>query len=216
MKFRLSFETERRLRRMAVPNLMNYIVGGMALCYVLMMAIPGLYGMLGLSRAAIFRGQIWRLATFVFLPSGGSVISMLISLYFYWMIGSTLERQWGTFKFNLFYFTGVLGAILSALITGRAGNSYLNLSMFLVFASMFPDYQVLLFYILPIKMKYLAYLDWAIFAFDLLTGSWPAKVAIIASLINFFIFFGPDILDRIRRRRGNNVQRNFRNYYRNR
>ena len=202
MKFRLSFATERRLRRMAVPNLMNYIVGGMALCYVLMTMIPGLYGWLGLYRAAIFRGQIWRLATFVFLPSGGSIISMLISLYFYWMIGSSLERQWGTFKFNLFYFTGVIGAILAALITGRASNSYLNLSMFLVFASMFPDYQVLLFFILPIKMKYLALVNVVLYILMFLTGSWSDRVTILLCLANVFLFVGGDLINTVRREMG--------------
>lgn len=208
---KLSFQTERRLRRMAVPNLMNYIVGGMAICYVLMMVMPGLYSLLGLSRAAVFRGQIWRLVTFIFIPGGTSVFSLLLSLYFYWMIGSTLESQWGTFKFNLFYFTGVIGAILAALITGYSNNSYLNLSMFLVFASMFPDYQVLLFFILPVKMKYLALLDVALYLWMFLTGGWSTRVTILLCLANVFLFVGGDLINTVRREMGYwKTRRNFR------
>lgn len=208
---KLSFQTERRLRRMAVPNLMNYIVGGMAICYVLMMAVPGLYNWLWLSRAGLLRGELWRLVTFIFIPGGTSVISLLLSLYFYWTIGSTLERQWGTFKFNLFYFTGVIGAILAALITGYSNNSYLNLSMFLVFASMFPDYQVLLFFILPIKMKYLALLDVALYLWMFLTGGWSARVTILLCLANVFLFVGGDLINTVRREMGYwKTRRNFR------
>lgn len=202
MLLKMSFEMQRRLRRLSVRNLMNYIVGGMALCYVLAMFVPGVYSLLSLSRAAVFRGQIWRLVTFVFLPSGGSMIGVLLSLYFYWMIGSTLESQWGTFKFNLFYFVGVLGSILAALITGYSDNTYLNLSLFLAFASLFPDYQVLLFFFLPIKMKYLALLDVVLYAWLFITGGWSARVTILLCLANVFLFVGGDFINTARREMG--------------
>lgn len=199
---KLSFDMERKLRRYSIPNLMNYIVGGMALCYVLAMFFPGIYSYLYLSRAALFRGQIWRLVTFIFVPTTSGVFFLLLSLYFYWMIGTTLENQWGTFKFNLFYFVGVLGSILAALITGYAENSYLNLSLFLAFASMFPDYQVMLFFILPVKMKYLAILDIVLYVWLFITGGWSARVTILLCLANVFLFVGGDFINTLRREAG--------------
>ena len=198
----MSFEMQRKLRRLSVRNLMNYIAGGMAVCYVLMMFIPGLYSQLMLSRAAVLRGQIWRLVTFVFLPSSTSIIGFLLSVYFYWMIGSTLENQWGTFKFNLFYFTGVIGSLLAALLTGYSDNTYLNLSLFLAFASLFPDYQVLLFFFLPVKMKYLAILDVVLYLWLFLTGGWSARVTILLCLANVFLFVGGDFINTMRREMG--------------
>lgn len=211
------YKLERKFGRFGITNLMLYVVTTMLFVAIFDMVIGfPLSHWFSLIPSLVAQGQIWRLITFIFLPPASTPLALVLSLYFYYIMGSTLERVWGTFRFNLYYLFGIVGCILAGLISGYGTNMYLNLSLFLAFAYLFPDHQVLLFYIIPIKMKYLAYLDWAIFAFDLLTGSWPAKVAIIASLINFFIFFGPDILDRIRRRRGNNVQRNFRNYYRNR
>lgn len=193
---------QRKLRRLSVRNLMNYIVGGMALCYVLMMFIPGLYGQLMLSRTDVLHGQIWRLITFIFLPTGGGMIGFLLSLYFYWLIGSSLENQWGTFKFNLFYFVGAIGSILAAFITGYSDNTYLNLSLFLAFASLFPDFQVLLFFFLPVKMKYLALLDVALYLWLFITGGWSARVTILLCLANVILFVGGDFLNTMRREMG--------------
>lgn len=161
------------------------------------------------------RGQIWRLFTFIFVPPASSVLTLALALYFYYFIGSTLERVWGTFRFNVYYLCGLLGCMAAGLITGYGSNDYLNLSLFLAFAYLFPNHEVLLFFIIPIKMKYLAYLDWALFAISLIFGSWASRAAVIASLINFFLFFGPDIWYQIKMRRGNATQRNFRKYYRN-
>jgi membrane associated rhomboid family serine protease len=211
------YKLERRFGRFGITNLMLYIVTTMLFVAIFDMVIGfPLSRWLALIPAYVMQGQIWRLITFIFLPPATSPLALVLSLYFYYIMGSTLERVWGTFRFNLYYLFGMVGCIIAGLITGYGTNVYLNLSLFLAFAYLFPEHKVLLFYVIPIKMKYIAYLDWALFALELLTGSWSAKAAVIASLINFFIFFGPDIVERIRRRRGNDVQRNFRNYYRNR
>ena len=207
---------ERRFRRFGIPNLMLYIVTTMLFVAIFDMVIGfPLSSWIALVPSLVAKGQIWRLITFIFLPPASSPITLIISLYFYYFIGSTLERVWGTFRFNVYYICGILGCIIAGLLTGYGTNTYLNLSLFLAFAYLFPEQQVLLFYIIPIKIKYLAYLDWALFAVSLIFGSWSTRGAIIASLINFFLFFGPDIMDFIRTRRGNSVQRNFRKYYRN-
>ena len=131
-------------------------------------------------------------------------------LYFYYMIGTTLENEWGSFKFNLYYLFGMVGTIIAAFITGYGTSFYLNLSLFLGFAYLFPDVEVHLFLILPIKIKWLAYLNWAFFAFTILFGSMGERLAVIASLINFFIFFGKDLIDYIKfRRRYGNTRKNF-------
>ena len=211
------YKLERRFGRFGITNLMLYIVTTMLFVAIFDMVIGfPLSRWLALIPAYVMQGQIWRLITFIFLPPATSPLALVLSLYFYYIMGSTLERVWGTFRFNLYYLFGMVGCMIAGLITGYGTNVYLNLSLFLAFAYLFPEHKVLLFYVIPIKMKYIAYLDWALFALELLTGSWSAKAAVIASLINFFIFFGPDIVERIRRRRGNDVQRNFRNYYRNR
>lgn len=182
---------ERKLRRFCIPNLMTYIVIGMALVFVADMLLPvNLYGLLSLDMSKVAAGEVWRLITFVFLPPSTSLIWIIFSLYFYWMIGSGLEAQWGSFRFNVFYLVGVLGSIVSALITGSAVNTYLNLSLFLAFAAVYPNFEVRVFMILPVKMKYLALLDLVLYVWLFITGKWDTRLAILFSLANVILFFG--------------------------
>ena len=155
---------------------------------------------------ALLKGELWRIITYVFVPTSSGIFWLLISLYFYYWIGSTLERQWGTAKFNLYYISGalltVLGVVLASLITGNpyltaAGTGYVNLSMFFAFAFLFPDTTVLLFFILPVRMKWLAYLDGALFAFDIIKAigahNWAGVVLPIVALLNFAVFIWPEV-----------------------
>lgn len=207
---------ERKLGRFAIPNLMLYITATILVVYLAdFMLGMGIAGYLTLTRAAVFSGQVWRLITFIFVPPTYSVVSLLFSLYFYYIIGSGLEAQWGSFRFNLYYFCGMVGAILAAMITGYGSATYLNLSLFLAFAALFPDFQVLLFFLFPIKVKYLAYLDWGLFAislaFALIGRDWGTVGAIVASIANYFLFFGGDIARYFRdKKRYGAVRRNFR------
>lgn len=190
---------ERKYRRYAIPHLMNYIVMGMGLVFVmdyLLAPLTGfrLSGFCAFSRAAVTHGQVWRLLTFVFMPPDSSLLWIVFSLYFYWLIGSALENQWGAFKFNVYYLCGIVGAILSGFITGYSTNSYLNLSLFLAFALMFPDYEVLVFFILPVKMKYLALLSSLSIILSFVVGSLSTKVAIAFALLNVILFFGNDAI----------------------
>ena len=122
----------------------------------------------------------------------------MFSLYFYCLIGNLLEREWGTFKFTFFYLVGVIGTILGAVFTGTATNSFLNLSLFFAFAAVYPDFQVMLFFLIPIKVKYLALVDAAYFAVVLVLGTWPTRVSILMSLINVALFFGGDFFRTVR------------------
>lgn len=200
---------ERKINKFAIHNLMYYIVALTGLVFILYM----FFGYEFISRLyffpdAILNGEIWRIITFVFIPPSFSPLWIIFALYFYYMIGRTLEQQWGTARFNLYYMFGVIGTVAASLLTGTIGMpTYLNLSLFLAFAHLFPDFQVLLFLIIPVKMKYLAYLNWFFFAFTILTGSMSDRVAAIVALANFFIFFYGDFTRGVKRRVSNNDTR---------
>ncbi len=194
------YRLEYKYGRNAIPNLMLTVVIGMALVYVADLLNPTIHlsSYLYLSREALLRGQVWRLLTFIFLPPNSRPLFIVLSLYFYYWIGGSLEHTWGSFRFNIYYLFGVIGAIVACFITGSADNFYLNMSLFFAFAVLYPDMQVMLFFIIPIKIKWLALLDAVLFVFMFIVGSWPTRLAIIMSLINFFLFFGPDFISRIR------------------
>lgn len=209
---------ERKCGRVAIPNLMLLIVGGMFFVFLCDLLLPELQVSywIALDRDLVFQGQVWRLITFIFAPTSNSIIWILFSLYFYYLAGSGLEGQWGSFRFNVYYLVGILGAIIAAMITGSGSNSYLNLSLFFGFAALYPNFQILLFFFIPIKIKYLAYLDALLFLVSLIFGSWPQRAAILFSLLNFLLFFGGDFFGKIRlwiqsRRRRKEFQSYFNN-----
>lgn len=200
---RINYDLERKLRRYAIGNLMKYIVIGQGIVFALMYIWPTLgyqlYSLISLTRAGLMRGQIWRLVTFVFTPPSSSPIFILFALYFYYMIGLGLENQWGKVRFSLYYGVGMLGSIIAALITGYGSNMFLNLSLFFAYAALYPDEQVLLFMFLPIKMKYLALADAALYLYYFIVGGASTRVTIVLCLLNVFLFLGGDIINTIRR-----------------
>ena len=199
----INYNLERRLRRYAISNLMKYIVFGQGIVFLLLYIWPSLgaqvYSMISLSRYQLLRGQLWRLVTFVFVPPSSSPLFILFALYFYYMIGLGLESRWGKVKFNLYYAVGMVGAWITCLLTGYADNTFLNLSLFFGFAALFPNEEVLLMMILPIKMKYLALFDAAIYVYYFLIGSASTRLSIIFCLLNVFLFLGGDLIHTIRR-----------------
>lgn len=200
---RIHFDLERKLRRYAISDLMKYIVIGQGIVFALLYIWPTLgyqlYSLITLTRTGLMRGQIWRLVTFIFVPPSSSPIFILFALYFYYMIGVGLENQWGKVKFNLYYLVGMLGSIIAALITGYADNTFLNLSLFFAYAALYPDEQVLLFMILPIKMKYLALVDAALYLYYFIVGTASTRITIMLCLLNVALFLGGDIINTIRR-----------------
>ncbi len=199
---------ERKYGRYAIDNLMKIIVVGMGLVYAVdLISAPMNQGVgtlsqfFAFSRPLILRGQIWRLITFIFVPPASSPLFILITLYFYWLIGQYLEQYWGAFRFNVYYLCGMLGAIIAGFITGYSTNYYLNLSLFLAFATFQPDLEVLLFFILPVKIKWLALVALASLTYMLFTSPWSGKLALVMSLINLIIFFGPDLVQEIKQLR---------------
>lgn len=189
---------ERKFGRIAISGLMTYIVILNGFVYILNLLNPAFVYKIDLIPELVMKGEVWRLFTYIFIPMlGSSLIFIVFVLYFYYMIGSALEHEWGSFRFNLYYFIGMLGTTIAAFITGGGGTAtYLNLSLFLAFARIFPDYELLIFFFLPVKVKYLAWLNWALFAWTVLTGDLSMKLAVMVSVVNYFIFFGRDIFTR--------------------
>ncbi|MCL2235781.1 MAG: hypothetical protein FWB98_05010 [Defluviitaleaceae bacterium] len=185
---------QKKFGKFAINNLMMYIVAGMAILFVADLFFGGVLSMFAFSTALISEGEFWRVITFILIPPSDSVIFIIFALYFYWLIGSSLEGQWGAFRFNMFYLVGILGTIAAGLLTGFATNFYLNMSLFLAFALLFPNFQVRLFFVIPVKMKWLAILNLVFFAFEFITGDWSVRVALLVSLGNIVLFFGKDFI----------------------
>lgn len=189
--------------RFGIPNLMLYVVIGNALVYIIsqMDTTHQFLYYLYFSPSLILRGEIWRLFTFIFVPSTSGMLWLAIFLYFYYFIGSTLEREWGIGKFTIYYLSGILLTIIYCFIVGlitgapflAVDASYINLSMFFAFAVLFPETRVLLFFIIPLKIKYLAILDAVFFGISIITNPFPMNLLPLVAIANFFIFCGEQL-----------------------
>lgn len=196
---------ERKFGRYAIRNLMSIIIGGNAAVFFVTLASPqtSIVGKIALIPQLVLRGEVWRLITFIFIPPTFSLLWALFVFYFYYLVGTSLESEWGSFKFNVYYLVGIVGTALSAFISGQGVTAfYLNLSLFLAFAYIFPNFEVLLFFIIPVKVKYLAWLNAAFLGFTFLTGPLSVKLSVAAALLNFVLFFGKDIIQTVRLRGG--------------
>jgi hypothetical protein len=161
-------------------------------------------------RTLILSGQVWRIISFVFVPLTGSPIFMLIYLYFIYFISRDVERAWGGFFFNMFYLIGVLGTIIGGFIAGSASIVFINLSIFLAFAIMAPNAVFLLFFIIPVKAKYLAIVDLILLGVGFIMGGLSVKIAILVSLLNIAVFFWNDFYPKIRDKfRYRKIRQNF-------
>lgn len=192
---------ERKYGKYAIHGLMKYIVAiNLGVFLFATMGFSNLVSNLFLIPSKVFEGQIWRIITFVFVPMSSSPVWILFTLYFYYIIGMGLEQAWGSFRFNVYYIIGVLATAAVTLLFGALGINfigsaeYLNLTLFLAFATIYPNHEVLLFFILPIKMKYLALFDGLLLIAEFIGGGLGVKVLLVASLANYLIFFGGDFL----------------------
>ena len=190
--------------RFGIRRLMLYLVIGNIAVYLLtMMDSTGLvYQSLYFSGARILRGEVWRVVTYLLVPGGGSLFLFLIEMYFYYWIGSSLETEWGAGKFTIYYLSGALlqaifGVVLTLILKQDIVISarYLNLSMFFAFATLFPNVMVLFFFIIPMKIKWLAYLDAALFVYEIVTTSFPVNLLPVVAVLNYLIFCGGWLFD---------------------
>ena len=187
-------------RYKGIPNLMLYIAVGTAIVYLVgqMAGDYTLYSILCFHRESILQGQIWRLFTYplTYGTGNGSLLLIGISLLCYYSLGRAMENTWGTLKFNLFYVTGmILMDIYCLIFGGQANVTYLNLSLFLSYATMYPDTHFLLFFFIPVKAWIFALFNLIIVFLDLFTLSFPYNLFSVISLANYFLFFGADVLN---------------------
>ncbi len=188
--------------RLSIPGLMRYIVIGNVLVFLLDLFSSGGAalgtGLFSFNANAILHGQVWRVITFIFVPyTSRNLFLFLLTLYFYYFIGTALEREWGANKFTIFYFFGVILNILIGFLVGTASMYYVNMSMFFAFATLYPDLQFLLFFIIPVKAKWLAWIDGAYFAIAvvrfLIAGQFLYALIPIVAVLNYLLFFASDI-----------------------
>lgn len=184
-------------RNKGIRNLMLYVVLGSALMYVMSMVDPSnaLYYLFCFDRTAILQGQVWRLITYPFCFSGGNVLLTVLIFMCYYSLGQAIENIWGTFRFNIFYFTGILLMDIYCMIFGGAASAtYLNMSLFLAYATLFPDAQFLIFFIIPVKAWVLALIDLITIILGLF-APFPMNLFPVIALGNYFLFFGKDVLN---------------------
>ncbi|MDP4092395.1 MAG: hypothetical protein Q8920_03450 [Bacillota bacterium] len=191
---------ERKFGRFAIKGLMYYIVILNAVVFLLMhidnQKAYTILDKLMLDPSRVLHGEVWRIFSFVLIPPDtSSPFWIIFVLYFYYMIGTALEHEWGSFKFNVYYLIGILVTAAASFITGIGSTAlYLNLSLFLAFAYIYPNYEILLFFILPVKVKYLAWIEVGYVVYAVITEPLYMKIAAIVSLLNFVIFFGKAII----------------------
>lgn len=187
-----------RHRDKGISNLMLYIALGNALVCIMSLIDSSntLYYILRFDRNAILQGQIWRLFTYALTFDSGNILYTAIALVCYYSLGRAMENSWGTLKFNLFYLTGILMMDTYCMIFGGYANvGYLNLSLFLSYATMYPDAQFLLMFIIPVKAWIFALLDLVLVVIGLLANPFPTNLFSVISLANYFLFFGKDVLN---------------------
>ena len=197
---------ERKIGRYALPNLTVYLLAGYVIGYGIIYLMPNMIGWLTLEPALILRGQVWRIISWVLIPPTTNLISLFFLVLLYYSLGTALERTWGTFRYNVYIFSGILFTVIAVFILygvfffmygaevslssiGLVSTNYITMSIFLAFAAIYPDMEVMLYFVLPIKMKWMAIVYAAMALYYFITGGIVSRVAIAASLLNFVIFF---------------------------
>ncbi len=200
---------EKRLGPYALPNITLWFLLGQVMVYFAQYAGPladngrgmRIAERLSLIPTEVLAGEWWRLATFPFLaPLSQWPLLILFYFYLFYLIGTTLENVWGAFRLNVFLLLGYVATIAAAFLTeaiqpgaGAFTYEYVYGSMFLAFARLFPDFEMMLFFILPVKIKWLARIQWFFYLLTLVLGTWPDRLMVLAAVFNFVVFFGSDI-----------------------
>jgi len=191
---------------------MLFIVLTTAAVFILGVSGNGIIGFLFFHPELILIGQVWRLITWIVIPVGGNIFFAVITLFFYYFIGSSLEREWGAGKFTIFYFSGVILNVLYGFIAFFFVRSsaqlatitpvYLNLSMLFAFATLFPDYPIRLFFLIQIKIKWLALFSAAFFLYEIIAGLVSGYIFIalipLIAILNYILICGDELFAHIR------------------
>jgi hypothetical protein len=185
---------ERAFGRFALPGVSLYLVIGQVGVYLLAM-LRGLDPSILLFVPELVRHEPWRLVTFLFIPPNANFIFIAFAWWMFFLMGNALEAYWGAFRYNLFLLLGYVLTVGLAFIVPESvvTNQFLAGSVFLAFAYLNPEFEIMLFFILPLKIRWLALFAWAVYAVSFVMNPWPARLQIIAAVGNFFIFFGRDL-----------------------
>jgi len=192
----------RRLPWLGTPGLLKAVVLLNALTFLLVNLDPAYAGTLALIPEKIRQGELWRLVTYIFIPETQSWFWIFFLLLFMWFLAGALEEFWGPLKLNVFYLVGMAGCTVAAFFFGgAAANTFLNLSLFFAFATIAPNYEVFLFFLVRVRIKYIAWVMAGFIALQFVLFPPSAKMAMVASLANYLLFFLPPFLKdrRIRR-----------------
>jgi membrane associated rhomboid family serine protease len=199
---------ERRFGFLGIPGLPRILVGFVALVFGLTWFLPGFTSMLTLDPVRIRHGEVWRLVTYIFIPQSTSPLWILFALWFLWFIGDGLERAWGSFRLTLYFLVGMIGTTAAAFFFGgNFSNSMLITSLFYAFARFYPDVVIYIFFVLPVKIKWVAWAMGALLFYGFFVGTNSYRLALVAALSNYLIFFGREIFYEARHRRGVSARR---------
>ena len=189
---------ERKFGRYAIRNLTWYIIVTYIIGFSLELLAPQILGYITLEPALIMRGQIWRLVSWVLVPPTDLGFFTIVMLFLYFSLGSELEHAWGAFRYNLYIFMGVFTSVIGAFILYFSGINilgytfstfYLNMSIFLAYAATYPNERLYVYFLIPIKIKWLGIIDAVFLLYAMVKGGWATRVVVLASLANFVLFF---------------------------
>jgi hypothetical protein len=191
---------ENKCRRFAIPNVTLYLIIGQVFFYLCVMSQWIDINDMLLIPARVLEGQVWRLFSFIFIPPTTSLLFVFFIWYLFYLMGTALEGQWGVFRYNLFLIIGYIAAVGFAFLTPEfpASNKFIGGSVYLAFAFLYPEFQLLLLFILPIRIKWLALATWIFYFLVLAFGDWSGRFMVLASVCNFLLFFWRDIISKVR------------------
>jgi len=191
---------ERKLGFLALPNLTVILIAGQTFFYLMGLTGKAGPGDIMLVADRVMAGEYWRLLTFLFAPPMTNPLFALFAWYIFYLMGSALEQHWGDFRYNLFLFIAYLMTVAVSFIVPYSpiSNSYIGGSVFLAFAFLFPDFEIMLFFILPVRIWWLALITWLGYGFNIIFGSMPVRLMVLASITNFLLFFARDIITNLK------------------
>src|SRR3989442_3938616 len=198
---------ERRFGFLGIPGLIRIVIGFTALVWALMWLNPNFRFALDLDLARIRHGEVWRLITYIFVPQTLS-FWIVLALWFLWFIGEGLERAWGPFRLTLYFLVGMIGTTAAAFFFGSYfSNGMLITSLFFAFARFYPDEVIYILFILPVKIKWAAWVVAAFLLVGFVINPMSYRMALVAAFANYLIFFGPEFFFEARQRREASTRR---------
>lgn len=194
--------------RHGVPNVTVIFIVGQIFLYLAIQLNPGekalnIVERIQLVPAKVLSGEVWRLGTFLFMPPTMNVLFAAMFWYLFYLMGTALEQTWGAFRYNVFLAVGYIASVAAAFAAPLAAgpvaahvpatNAFLYGTVFLAFARLYPEFTLLLFFVLPVQIRWLALIQWIIYGWTFLVGDWMARGMIVAAVANYLLFFGRDI-----------------------